>query len=138
MKLKVSLTLLIAILAVNTSYCQYPIIKKIKDDTVVILTLNQSEQINKLYLNYNDTIGNLKTTLNKTIDSLNNKKLKYDSLFNTLLVEKDSFYNWKWKYKANKETYIKRESDFDEYKKYDQYIKYILVAIIYFQFTKLR
>jgi hypothetical protein len=129
---------LIAILAVNTSYCQYPIIKKIKDDTVVILTLNQSEQINKLYLKYNDTIGNLKTTLNKTIDSLNNKKLKYDSLFNTLLVEKDSIYNWKWKYKANKETYIKRESDFDEYKKYDQYIKYILVAIIYFQFTKLK
>lgn len=129
---------MIAILAVNTSYCQYPIIKKIKEDTVVILTLNQSEQINKLYLNYNDTIGNLKTTLNKTIDSLNNKKLKYDSLFNTLLVEKDSIYNWKWKYKANKETYIKRESDFDEYKKYDQYIKYILVAIIYFQFTKLK
>jgi len=126
------------ILGLNISYCQYPIIKKIKDDTVVILTLNQSEQINKLYLNYNDTIGNLKTTLNKTIDSLNNKKLKYDSLFNTLLVEKDSIYNWKWKYKANKETYYRRESDFDEYKKYDQYIKYILVAIIYFQFTKLK
>jgi hypothetical protein len=129
---------LIAILAVNTSYCQYPIIKKIKDDTVVILTLNQSEQINKLYLKYNDTIGKLKNALNKTTDSLNNKTVKYDSLLFTTLTEKDSLYNWKWKYKANKETYYRRESDFDEYKKYDQYIKYILVAIIYFQFTKLK
>jgi hypothetical protein len=126
------------ILAVNISYCQYPIIKKIKEDTVVILTLNQSEQINKLYLNYNDTIGKLKNALNKTTDSLNNKTVKYDSLLFTTLTEKDSVYNWKWKYKANKETYIKRESDFDEYKKYDQYIKYILIAIIYFQFTKLK
>lgn len=129
---------MIAILAVNTSYCQYPIIKKIKDDTVVILTLNQSEQINKLYLKYNDTIGKLKNALNKTTDSLNNKTVKYDSLLFTTLTEKDSLYNWKWKYKANKETYYRRESDFDEYKKYDQYIKYILVAIIYFQFTKLK
>jgi hypothetical protein len=126
------------ILGLNISYCQYPIIKKIKEDTVVILTLNQSEQINKLYLNYNDTIVKLKIALIKKTDSLNNKQAKYDSLLFTTLTEKDSLYNWKWKYKANKETYIKRESDFDEYKKYDQYIKYILVAIIYFQFTKLR
>jgi len=126
------------ILGLNISYCQYPIIKKIKEDTVVILTLNQSQQINKLYLNYNDTIVKLKIALNKKTDSLNNKQAKYDSLLYTTLIEKDSVYNWKWKYKANKETYYRRESDFDEYKKYDQYIKYILVAIIYFQFTKLK
>jgi hypothetical protein len=126
------------ILGLNISYCQYPIIKKIKDDTVVILTLNQSEQINKLFINYNDTIGKLKNALNKKTDSLNNKTVKYDSLLFTTLTEKDSLYNWKWKYKANKETYYRRESDFDEYKKYDQYIKYILLAIIYFQFTKLK
>lgn len=125
------------ILGLNISYCQYPIIKKIKEDTVVILTLNQSEQINKLYLNYNDTIGKLKIALNKKTDSLNNKQAKYDSLLYTTLIEKDSVYDWKWKYKANKETYYRRESDFEKDKRYDQYVKYLLVFIIIFQFSKL-
>jgi hypothetical protein len=119
------------------SYCQYPIVKKIKDDTVVILTLNQSEQINKLFVKYNDTIGKLKNTLNKTTDSLNNKTVKYDSLLFTTLTEKDSLYNWKWKYKANKETYYRRENDYEKDKRYDQYVKYLLVFIIIFQFSKL-
>ena len=70
---------MIVILVLNISYCQYPIVKKIKNDTVVILTLNQSEQINKLFINYNDTIGKLKKSLNKTNDSLNTNKTKYDS-----------------------------------------------------------
>lgn len=125
------------IVGLNMSYCQYPIVKKIKDDTVVILTLNQSEQINKLFVKYNDTIGKLKNTLNKTTDSLNNKTVKYDSLLFTTLTEKDSLYNWKWKYKANKETYYRRENDYEKDKRYDQYIKYLLVFIIIFQFSKL-
>ena len=128
---------MIAILALNISYCQYPIVKKIKNDTVVILTLNQSEQINKLFINYSDTIGKLKKSLNKTNDSLNTNKTKYDSLFNTILTEKDSVYNWKWKYKANKEVYYKRENDYETTKKYDQYVKYVLLFIIIFQFSKL-
>jgi hypothetical protein len=125
------------IVGLNMSYCQYPIVKKIKDDTVVILTLNQSEQINKLFVKYNDTIGKLKNTLNKTTDSLNNKTVKYDSLLFTTLTEKDSLYNWKWKYKANKETYYRRENDYEKDKRYDQYVKYLLVFIIIFQFSKL-
>ena len=120
MRLKANLTLLIVILGANLSFCQYPIVKKIKDDTVVILTLNQSEQINKLFINYSDTIGKLKL-----------------SLFNTILTEKDSVYNWKWKYKANKEVYYKRENDYETTKKYDQYVKYVLLFIIIFQFSKL-
>ena len=128
---------MIVILVLNISYCQYPIVKKIKNDTVVILTLNQSEQINKLFINYNDTIGKLKKSLNKTNDSLNTNKTKYDSLFNTILTEKDSVYNWKWKYKANKEVYYKRENDYETTKKYDQYVKYVLLFIIIFQFFKL-
>jgi len=125
------------IVGLNMSYCQYPIVKKIKDDTVVILTLNQSEQINKLFVKYNDTIGKLKIALNKKTDSLNNKTVKYDSLLFTTLTEKDSLYNWKWKYKANKETYYRRENDYEKDKRYDQYVKYLLVFIIIFQFSKL-
>jgi hypothetical protein len=74
---------LIAILGFHTTYSQYPIIKKIKQDSVIILTVKQGEQINNLYKRYNDTIGLLK-------DSLGIKTYKYDSVFNKLLIQKDS------------------------------------------------
>lgn len=94
------------------------------------MTVKQGDFINKLYKKYNDTIFKLK-------DSLENKTIKYDSLFNNTIREKDSLYDWKWKYKANKEIYIQRERDYEKDKRYDQYVKYILVFIIIFQFSKL-
>jgi hypothetical protein len=94
------------------------------------MTIKQGENINKLYKKYNDTIYKLK-------DSLETKNIKYDSLFDNSIREKDSLYNWKWKYKANKELYIKRERDFEQDKKYGQYVKYVLLFIIIFQFSKL-
>jgi hypothetical protein len=115
---------------VRTSYCQYPIIKKIKDDSIIILTVKQGEHINKLYKSYNDTIAVLKR-------SLDIKNIKYDSLFSSAIIEKDSVYDWKWKYKANREIYIAREKDIQKDKRYDQYVKYLLVFIIVFQFSKI-
>jgi hypothetical protein len=94
------------------------------------MTVKQGDFINKLYKKYNDTIFKLK-------DSLESKTIKYDSLFNNTIREKDSLYDWKWKYKANKEIYIQRERDYEKDKRYDQYVKYILVFIIIFQFSKL-
>jgi hypothetical protein len=94
------------------------------------MTVKQGENINKLYKNYNDTIIKLK-------DSLETKNIKYDSIFDNSIREKDSLYNWKWKYKANREIYIKREDDFEKNKRYDQYVKYVLLFIIIFQFSKL-
>lgn len=44
-------------------YCQYPITKKIKGDSVVIMTIGQADTINKLYKSYNDTIIAYKDSL---------------------------------------------------------------------------
>jgi hypothetical protein len=106
-------------------------IKKIKEDSVIILTVKQGEQINNLYKRYNDTIGLLK-------DSLGIKTYKYDSIFNKILVDKDSVFEWKWKYKANKEIYLERERDLAKDKRNNNLIKYTMLFIIYFQFTQLR
>lgn len=131
MKLKHSLIAFLLILVVNTTYSQYPTTKKIKGDSVVIMTIGQADTINQLYKSYNDSILLLK-------GDLTTKKLKYDSIFNKVLVDKDSVYEWKWKYKANKEIYLERERDLAKDKRNNNIIKYTLVAIIYFQFTKLR
>jgi len=118
---------LILILVVHTSYCQYPITKKIKNDSVIIITTKQGQEINNLYNSYNDTIRTLK-------NYLTDKNIKYDSLFNSINDIKDTFYNYKWRYEINKQTYYKREADFKSTQKLEQIGKYILVGIIFLQF----
>ena len=62
-----------------TSYSQYPQIKKIKQDSVVIMTIEQGKEINALYLGYN-----------KTIDSLKIKTKYYDSAINQISKKQDT------------------------------------------------
>ena len=116
------------ILVCNTLYCQYPITKLIKGDSVVILTVKQSENINELYIKYNDTIASLKSELTL-------KKIKYDSLFNTYANQKDSIYNYKWKYQANRDTFTERQKDYWKTEKIHEASKIILVGIILVQFN---
>ena len=74
-------------LACLTSYSQYPITKKIGNDSVVIMTVPQGEYINKLYKQYNNTIDSLKSVDSakaanlavKTVD-IKDKTRRYDSL----------------------------------------------------------
>lgn len=67
------------ILVSVTGFTQYPIIKKIKEDSVVIMTIQQGKQINALYLGYN-----------KTIDSLKIKTKYYDSAINQISKKQDT------------------------------------------------
>lgn len=46
-----------------SSYCQYPVVKTIGKDTVVIMTVKQGEDINKQFVSLNDSLS----TLNKNI-----------------------------------------------------------------------
>lgn len=67
-----------------SSYCQYPTVKTINNEQVVIMTLKQGEDINKKFSSLNDTINSLKDTVNKTKNVLNltvSEKNKLDSLF---------------------------------------------------------
>jgi len=67
------------ILVSVSSYSQYPIIKKIKEDSVVIMTIQQGKEINALYLGYK-----------KTIDSLKIKTNYYDSAINQINKKQDT------------------------------------------------
>ncbi len=109
-----------------SSYSQYPIIKKIKDDSVVIMTVKQGNEINDLYLRYNETI-----------DSLKSKTIKDDSILNVYSYKVSTLENYKFRYEANLETYKTRERELDKMDKYHAWQKVILIFLIIFQFSQL-
>ena len=94
---------------------------------MVILKVSQADTINLLYNSYNDTITNLK-------NSINLKKIQYDSINKEIHLKQDSFYNWKWKYEANRESYISRQKDYWKTEKIHEASKLILIGIILLQF----
>jgi hypothetical protein len=83
MKLKQLWIVLAMILLSVSSYSQYPTTKKIKGDSVVIMTIGQADTINKLYKSYNDTIIAYK-------DSLSLKNNLYVYTTNRLRSKEDS------------------------------------------------
>ena len=93
-----------------------------------MMKVSQADTINLLYNSYNDTINNLKNLINL-------KRLQYDSINKEIYLKQDSFYNWKWKYEANKESYNSRQKDYWKTEKIHEASKLILVGIIILQFT---
>jgi len=130
MRSKRFLIVLSLILVVHSSYCQYPISKVIGQDTVVIMTIKQGEEINNLYKDYNKQIVLLK-------DSIKIKRQDYDSLYKTIAAKTDSFYNWKYKYSINKTLYEARETDQEKINKIHALSKILLMLIIILQFSQL-
>ena len=126
MKLKQLWIVLAMILLSVSSYSQYPIIKKIKDDSVVIMTVKQGNEINALYLRYN-----------QAIDSLTNKTIKDDSILNIYSTKVSTLEHYKYRYQANLETYQNREKELDKMDKYHAWQKIILIFLIVFQFSQL-
>jgi hypothetical protein len=113
-----------------SSYSQYPITKKIKGDSVVIMTIGQADTINKLYKSYNDTIIAYK-------DSLKSKTIKDDSILNIYSYKVSMLEHYKFRYEANLETYRNREKEIDKMDKYHAWQKIILIFLIVFQFNQL-
>ena len=91
------------------------------------MTVSQADTINMLYKTYNDTISYLKNSINK-------KLFQYDSIDKEIRIKQDSFYNWKWKYEANRTTYYDRQKDYWKTEKIHEASKIILVGIIILQF----
>jgi hypothetical protein len=94
------------------------------------MTLKQGEQINKTFNKFNQDL-----TITK--DSLKINQLKYDSLFNSISLVKDSFYNWKWKYTENKRIYEAYNLNQSKIEKLHSVSKLILIGIIILQFSQL-
>lgn len=133
--LKKSLIILIAILVKNLSYSQYPIIKKIGNDSLVLMTIKQGEDINKKFLQNRilvDSFKNVSYYNKNTIDSL--KKI-YDSL-NNVYKPIEKYYNQlKVKYDERLNMPNKFYHDID-YLNFG--INIILIGIILVQFQSLK
>jgi hypothetical protein len=93
---------------------------------VVIITIGQADTINKLYKSYNDSINNLQSKIKKN-----------DSLLSVRTIEKDSFYNWKYKYSINKSLYEDWEENQRKIDKIHAASKLMLIFIIILQFSQL-
>jgi competence protein ComGC len=79
--LKVNLIVILLTLVSNLTYCQYPIVKKIGNDSVVIMTLKQATTINDNFQSNQNTIDSLKTYVYIKDSIINKKKTTYDSLY---------------------------------------------------------
>ena len=99
------------ILVVSSSYCQYPIIKKIGKDSLILMTLKQGDDINKSFTQYQNKLDSLKDSVvakKFLIDSLNielNKldkkreeyKLRYEERLNMPMI-KYQYHNDGWEF----------------------------------------
>jgi len=74
------LIVILLTLVSNLSYCQYPIVKKLGNDSVVIMTLTQATTINSTFQANQNTIDSLRTHVYIKDSIINKKKTTYDSL----------------------------------------------------------
>lgn len=123
------------ILLVNLSYSQYPIIKKIGDDSLVLITIKQGEEINKKFIEnrlklslLNDSVG----LERKKVDSLRNK---FDSLNSELIPLIRKHDEYKHRYEERLKMPIKYPYHDDGW---DFAQKLILIAVIVVQFFSIR
>ena len=121
---------MLLILEVHSAYCQYPRSKRIGNDSVILITIDQANNINNLYKNYNDSIVKLN-------DSINNSNLNYAKLNKKIFEKTDSIYLWKVRYEAARDLTNYRTQDHQKDDQAKEIGKYLLILIIILQFSKL-
>ena len=119
---------------VSLSYAQYPLTKKIGNDTVVIMTIKQGEQINKSFDEYEEKVSKLKDTIAILKNNLIDGKKQYDSSIGFVKSEVNEY---KWKYEENKRIYLKNEELFYKTHNTDILQKISLAIVVVFLFFKL-
>ena len=124
------------ILIGNLSFSQYPIIKKIGEDSLILITIKQGEEINEKFVQNDKKIDSLsKDNIQKQMN-IQNMQNRYDSLFKKgyLNVKQDRDV-WKTRYEERLNMPIR-------YKYHDDgwgfAQKMVLVAIIVVQFFSIK
>lgn len=121
---------LLAILVVSLSYSQYPIIKKIGDDSLILMTLKQGDEINKSFIKNQ-----------KNVDSLNSLVVTKNALFDSLKFElsktdkKREEYKLRYEERLNMPTKVKYQYHDDGW---DFTEKMILIGIVVLQFFTIK
>jgi peptidoglycan hydrolase CwlO-like protein len=121
---------LLAILVASSSYSQYPIIKKIGKDSLILMTLKQGDDINKSFTQYQKKLDSLKDSVNYkrfTIDSLNTEFDKLD--------KKREEYKLRYEERLNMPVNTKYQYHDDGW---DFAQKMVLIAVIVLQFFTIK
>ena len=109
----------------------YPKTKRIGQDSVVIITIKQADQINETFNLYRDSISLTKDSIAKQVKILDSLRKEYNFL-------KNAPNEYKWKYEANREIYFKRETSIEKSEKFHFLQKILLVGVIVLQFFSLK
>ena len=123
------------ILLPNLSYSQYPIIKKIGNDSIVLMTLKQGESINKKFADDKTKLLLLQDSVKLEKIRVDSLKNKYDSLNSELtpLIRKYDEYKNRYEERLKMPTKYPYHDD-----GWDFAQKLVLMAIIVVQFFSLR
>jgi hypothetical protein len=116
------------ILVASSSYCQYPVIKKIGNDSLILITIKQGDDINKEFANNQKKLESLK-------DSIRVKRLLYDSLNGELNKIEKTKEEYKNRYEERLKMPIKYPYHDDGW---DFAQKLVLVGIIFVQFLTIK
>ena len=126
MKLRKHWTLLSLLIILSlSSLAQYPAVKKIGKDSVVIITLEQGNQINKKFVILEDSIKSLKLhhdSLKLSFQQEYKQKLRYSN-------EADSFRDM---YLKNKKMYLEREEFIKNDRRHYMGFSFVLMMLVVF------
>ena len=123
------------ILLPNLSYSQYPIIKKIGNDSVVLITIKQGEDINKKFSEDRQKLSLLKDSVLVERSKVDSLKIKYDSLNSELTPLVRKYDEYKNRYEERLKMPVKYPYHDDGW---DFAQKLVLMAVIVVQFFSLR
>ena len=122
---------------VNLSFAQYPLTKKIGNDTVVIMTIRQAENINQLFDTNEKEFNKISDSL-KLLKSLlveNNKK--NDSLIYKVQAADFKTEEFKFKFEENKRIYLQNEKVYNKIHNNDILQKVLFALVLGFVAFKL-
>jgi hypothetical protein len=118
------------ILLTSFSFAQYPLIKKLGKDSVVIMTIQQGNQINESFDNNEKTISLLRDSLKLLRFNL----LQTNLVTDTLKVKKDTLFSMyqeiKWKHDKNIEIYKSTEKKWKQIYYYQEVGSLIAISLI--------
>ena len=116
----------------NLSFAQYPITKKIGNDTVVIMTIRQAENINQLFDNNEKELNKINDSLNLLKGLLLESSKKRDSLIYKVQATDFKVEEYKFKYEENKKIYLDKEKTYNKIHNNDVLQKVLFSIVLTF------
>lgn len=125
------------ILEVNLCFAQYPVTKKIGNDTVVIMTIRQAENINELFDTNEKEFKKISDSLKLLKSLIVENTKKNDTL--TYKVQESYFKieEYKFKYEENKKIYLDKEKTYNKIHNNDVLQKVLFALVLGFVAFKL-